>query len=187
MDLNVVIYFFSHAPDRIKIGTSRCVQSRMRSLSTIMGTKLELIGQIPGNSDLERAIHSRLQEHRIGRTEWFHDCEAVRAFIGDIISHESVGVEPLSRVANPQRKPITEGGVSPDAFVSALHLMWKEETVFQIAALAGESEKTVMDWMAGRQKWPTLVRWALCGVFSQFLLSDGAYRVSFINTCEDVE
>lgn len=79
------IYFLSNSMGAIKIGYSRSLKSRMRSLQTSAAMKLDVIALIPGGRDLESFIHRSLTAHRLNG-EWFRDCDAVRAFIADVVS-----------------------------------------------------------------------------------------------------
>lgn len=64
---NSVVYLLKWG-DRYKIGRSRNVSNRIRSLSFPLDT---LVGALWGGSDLESDLHRKFSEFRIGKTEWF--------------------------------------------------------------------------------------------------------------------
>ena len=74
-----VVYFVAGGA-HIKIGTSTNFKSRLASLQTSTVEELTLIGTIPGDAELERQIHARLERYR-KRGEWFLDCAEVRSHI----------------------------------------------------------------------------------------------------------
>lgn len=77
-----VIYFIRFS-DRIKIGTSGSVDSRLAGLPHD-----EVLGVVRGDEDGERALHQRFAAHRIGNTEWFHDHPEIRDFITRCVANE---------------------------------------------------------------------------------------------------
>lgn len=72
-----VVYFIEWG-NRIKIGTTTDLRSRVTSLSL---TPDAVIFAMPGDRHVERDIHGRLGQWRIANTEWFHATPEVYAFI----------------------------------------------------------------------------------------------------------
>jgi hypothetical protein len=71
------VYFILHG-DQIKIGHSIDPATRAKSLSL---RPSDVIAVIEGTQALERSLHKKFSEHRIGNTEWFHDCPEIREHI----------------------------------------------------------------------------------------------------------
>lgn len=72
-----VVYFLRNG-ERVKIGTSTNLASRMTSLSLRM-TDVVLV--LDGGRELEERLHRRFHAHRIGRTEWFNLAKEVWDFV----------------------------------------------------------------------------------------------------------
>lgn len=70
--------YFLHLEEarRVKIGTSRSPGARVKRLISeqpeLRGFELNLIGTVDGGRIVERLLHERFAEHRIGG-EWFSD------------------------------------------------------------------------------------------------------------------
>lgn len=71
------VYFIQH-DGRIKIGVSVNPVARATSLSLRW---TDIVAVIKGDRKLERALHKRFAKHRIGDTEWFTDCSAIRTYM----------------------------------------------------------------------------------------------------------
>jgi T5orf172 domain len=80
-----VVYFADDGAGRIKIGVTRNLHARKRSLSH-EASALTLLGTIAGDRHTERAIHLHLSEHRL-EGEWFADCGPVREVIATVLEH----------------------------------------------------------------------------------------------------
>lgn len=72
--------YFAEGGDQIKIGITRDVNARLRTLRNGAAQPLTLIGSIKGDLRREQQIHNTLKQHRI-RGEWYRDCAEVRAAI----------------------------------------------------------------------------------------------------------
>lgn len=65
------VYFIQVGVDGpVKIGLSRNVKGRMRSLQTAHPQRLTLLGAVDGDAELEAALHAKLAAHRLSG-EWF--------------------------------------------------------------------------------------------------------------------
>jgi hypothetical protein len=65
------VYFIEDtATGLIKIGIAKRPGRRLNLLQVGSASKLRLIGSVHGGRELERALHTKFQEHRI-RGEWF--------------------------------------------------------------------------------------------------------------------
>lgn len=92
-----VVYFISGG-SCIKIGVSTNLKSRFASLQTSSMDDLRLLGTIPGDIEVERELHARLDKYR-KRGEWFLDCaevrEAIVALCGqDVFAQIEEGPQP---------------------------------------------------------------------------------------------
>lgn len=84
--LDAGVYFVQSAGGGpIKIGVSKNVRARIRSLQTSSPTPLVLLGVVAGSRDTEAALHHRLHASRI-RGEWFADSDEVRRAIAGTAS-----------------------------------------------------------------------------------------------------
>lgn len=74
------IYFIDDSQrGLIKIGMSRDIGRRMRSLRKEFGAHLRLIASFSGPGDMETYLHRRLSEWRV-KGEWFTPCEQLLGF-----------------------------------------------------------------------------------------------------------
>lgn len=71
------VYFIA-APGRIKIGVS--VDPAARALSLSLRWQ-DIVAVIEAGEAFERHLHKEFAAHRIGDTEWFHDCPEIRDYI----------------------------------------------------------------------------------------------------------
>jgi len=76
------VYFVACA-DRIKIGYSTDIMKRMRSFATASALKFDFICDVPGTKAFEKAIHQKMNAHRI-HGEWFADCPELRDLIAAV-------------------------------------------------------------------------------------------------------
>lgn len=106
---NSWVYFIENG-DRIKIGVSTDVVARATSLSLRW---TDVVAVIKGTAKLEKALHRRFAEERIGSTEWFHDCPRIRDYIKRY-------AEPFSAQHPAYRKPVQPDGVHPEVAYSRL-------------------------------------------------------------------
>lgn len=72
--------YFARAGDRIKIGWSRQVASRLAHLQTGNATPIELLGVLPGARSKERELHDRFADARVAG-EWFEATPELLDFI----------------------------------------------------------------------------------------------------------
>lgn len=70
--------YFIEAGNRIKIGYSIDPGKRALSLSL---RENDVMAVIEGTRTLERSLHAKFGEHRIGSTEWFDDCPEIREYV----------------------------------------------------------------------------------------------------------
>lgn len=76
-----MIYFATDGYS-IKIGRSRDVAARLKSLATGSARPLQLIATVYGDSQHETKVHNDLASHRLNG-EWFKDCQTVRDAIAE--------------------------------------------------------------------------------------------------------
>ncbi len=61
-------------PGYVKVGSSLDARDRLRSYQTsspFRDYSLECLVQVPDRRGFERALHTALEGHRVGNTEWF--------------------------------------------------------------------------------------------------------------------
>jgi hypothetical protein len=75
--------YFAKTRDRIKVGFSTNVRSRISTLNTSSAEPIELLTTLDGDMALEKSIHEKLSVERI-KGEWFRDSTAVRALIAEL-------------------------------------------------------------------------------------------------------
>lgn len=81
-----MIYFLlAPKAKAVKIGYSKDVDSRIRTLQTGNHETLQLLGTIEGTMQLERLIHDELKRYRV-IGEWFDFKRPIRAFVETCIS-----------------------------------------------------------------------------------------------------
>lgn len=92
-DKNPVVYFIQcRLTDRIKIGVTDNIERRWRVLRSSVPTPVELLGAAEGDEEAEKALHDRLDEHRV-KGEWFDATAEVLEVVGASI--EQTGMEVL--------------------------------------------------------------------------------------------
>lgn len=69
----------------IKIGVATDVTRRVKSPSTAHPYPLKLLGTIKGGRDLERALHRRFQEYRLGG-EWFEATPELQEAVQQLVN-----------------------------------------------------------------------------------------------------
>lgn len=74
-----IVYFIRNG-DRVKIGTTRNLRGRVSGLSLRPDNVLFAVS---GGVQVERALHDRFAELRIGDTEWFQFVQPIADFIND--------------------------------------------------------------------------------------------------------
>lgn len=68
----------------IKIGTSRDVEDRVRTLQCASPVRLRVVGVVAGGAHLEATLHQRLAKHRL-HGEWFAAVPEVLAAIAEVV------------------------------------------------------------------------------------------------------
>lgn len=76
----------------IKIGFSCNVGVRIAILSTAHWKKISRVVAVPGDRKMEKRIHDRFSDQRIGRSEWFHPDTELLQFIEDVDSQDMIDV-----------------------------------------------------------------------------------------------
>ncbi len=101
--------YFLQAEDvgLIKIGTTRHVIKRIAGLQTSCPTRLNLIGLIDGNSDLESQIHHEFRSER-RHGEWFYPSERLLWWISilDDLGSQEIYRSPTSKSSISQAKQL---------------------------------------------------------------------------------
>ena len=72
-----VVYYVELTRNRIKIGTTRNLASRMRAMRCHLD---DLLAVEPGDYDVEGERHDYFADSRLGTSEEFEDCERIRAW-----------------------------------------------------------------------------------------------------------
>jgi hypothetical protein len=76
------VYFIEAENGLIKIGHTASIRERFKKLNTAVPMQLTLLRLIPGDQELERALHAQFAEHRV-TGEWFSlDADLRRAALG---------------------------------------------------------------------------------------------------------
>jgi len=87
-----VVYFIEAPSARlIKIGTSRYVDGRIRTLRSGSPVALRLLGCVAGNVDAERELHGRFAKLR-KHGEWFRATDDLRRFIADALADHGLPI-----------------------------------------------------------------------------------------------
>lgn len=149
--------YFLECDGKIKIGVTRNLKQRMASLKTAASSKIELIAAVEGGADVERALHRKLQPHRL-EGEWFRDCAEVRVAIQNCLNNfRGVDVE-----ASPKGKFKT--------FTAVARLIWPIRTAQKLAQIAGTNERSAKRWLAGEFEPPPVV---FLAIFAECLKREG--------------
>jgi len=72
------VYFIT-LDDKVKIGTSGNVRRRRGQMC--LPPMAKIVATLPGSYDLEKDLHARFADERIGRSEWFTRSARIEAFI----------------------------------------------------------------------------------------------------------
>lgn len=76
--------YFIKSLDYVKIGFSKNVKDRIRSLQTASPVKLELIGYLEADKRFENTLHKKFKKFRSkqgNRHEWFHLNDEINSYI----------------------------------------------------------------------------------------------------------
>lgn len=98
------VVYFAASKQHVKIGFTRNVKTRFQSLQTGSPDELTLLGFVPGDADLEAAIHGRLSKFHY-RGEWFLDCEDVRTEINGLCGRNVFEAQPAPPPAPLEAEP----------------------------------------------------------------------------------
>lgn len=114
-DTGEVIYFI-HDLDQnmVKVGISRSLDSRVRSLKSNTASEIDLLGSVAGSPELEKVLHRFLAPFH-HRREWFRAEPPVLAFLRALIALEAS--QPSNPILVPApgteaQKPPTANGLS---------------------------------------------------------------------------
>ena len=72
--------YFVEGGDLVKIGMAEDVPARVARMQTGSPIQLRLLGSMPGDRDVERALHRRFRDLRV-RGEWFRRADELHAYI----------------------------------------------------------------------------------------------------------
>jgi hypothetical protein len=101
--------YFIRGGDLVKIGVTDDVRQRLRQLQVGSPTKLELIGEMPGDENYERALHrafAGLAEHG----EWFRLDGKLAEFIAllPVYEHDERPTARRARLEKPRGVPMVQ-------------------------------------------------------------------------------
>lgn len=86
-----VVYFIEAVGlELIKIGQTRLLDDRIRSLATGSPVPLKLIGYIAGTAARERKLHKQFARDR-AHGEWFRATPELRRYIAKAVKHSGHG------------------------------------------------------------------------------------------------
>lgn len=80
------IYFLRHG-DLIKIGFSSNLGARVAAIISSIPGKVEFLGHMPGDRDVESHFHALFAEQRFSG-EWFHTSERLEAVVSSALDHQ---------------------------------------------------------------------------------------------------
>lgn len=92
-----IVYFLRNG-DRVKIGTTRNLRGRVAGLSLRPDNVLFAVS---GGIQVERALHERFADLRIGETEWFQFAQPIADFVNDRSAFDAAA---MVRTTKPARK-----------------------------------------------------------------------------------
>lgn len=100
--------YFVESGGRIKVGFSKNLESRIKSLAVASALPMTLVASQAGSKLLEKAIHRYLAPHH-AQGEWFFDCLHVRSVISEIVllGGQAIGFQ------EPTPQPIERRKSSP--------------------------------------------------------------------------
>jgi hypothetical protein len=137
-----VVYFMAHrASGRIKIGYTKDLNARLRTIANSTG-KIRLLGHVDGGRTLEARIHDVLGEHRISG-EWFRDCPELRETIGNVLRDG-----PKSAIGFDEAVPVP----NPKLFGRVAKTVWPHKTAAHLAAATGASVRAAEYWIGGQRE-----------------------------------
>lgn len=74
------VYFITHGPQRVKIGTASNVRARLKALQTGLSGRAYVFYTTPGDRKLEADLHQMFATDRLSG-EWFIFSKAIRGWI----------------------------------------------------------------------------------------------------------
>lgn len=81
------VVYFIRGGDRIKIGTTMNLKSRLKEIQSMSPVVLTVVGAVTGDRVLEQKLHRVLAEHRT-HGEWFVACFDVYATLNTLLVRE---------------------------------------------------------------------------------------------------
>ncbi|GAA3032371.1 hypothetical protein FHS39_002570 [Streptomyces olivoverticillatus] len=97
---SVLVYFLANG-GRVKIGFTKSIFSRVRSLSLRDDAVLLLLN---GGAELERALHAKFAEHRVADSEWFELAPDVVHFVASKRPKHCTGIGARPTRTKTERK-----------------------------------------------------------------------------------
>jgi hypothetical protein len=143
------IYFISQPNNgRIKIGTTRNLNTRLTGIASGLADRVLLLGNIAGGRPLERAIHEFLKLERL-QGEFFRDCSAVRTTIDALLAE---GPELAIGFTGEKFSPQPREDPSKQKFGMVCRALWPERTAFNLARRGGFTERAAQYYIDGERK-----------------------------------
>ncbi|MBE4735724.1 GIY-YIG nuclease family protein [Streptomyces caniscabiei] len=122
-----IVYFIRNG-DRVKIGTTRNLRGRVAGLSLRPDNVLFAVS---GGIQVERALHERFADLRVGDTEWFQFAQPIADFINDRSAFDAATVvraTKLTRKGQDSRRDLVfslvkeagEDGIGPEDLIRTI-------------------------------------------------------------------
>lgn len=172
--MKTYLYFFE-APGRIKIGISKNPRRRLADVGAHMEASPKLIDAIPGDYDLEKWVHKRLNEHRL-KGEWFADCDPVRELIDGLLRDgpAALGYKPEPKISgalfqSPERTPAEW----LEMFNTLVAMVWPDDPAGGLAEWLEIPVEEVRAHLADCNM-PRFVPAAFSAKFTQWMFSESA-------------
>jgi hypothetical protein len=137
--------YFAQCGDKIKVGISRDVASRLAQLRTGAGGPIQLIAAVDGDLKIEKALHNKLRQFHLDG-EWYRDCAETRAAIQNSLNNFPK--------AMPSRKPKSGSNL---LFAQVAKVIWPNKTAEHLAAIAGTDRRSGTRWLSGQYEPPGCV------------------------------
>lgn len=82
-DKDHLYVIFDSVNKSLKIGRSKDVLQRLKTLQLSTSNKLELLTVIAKAGEMEKVVHEQFAHKRLA-SEWFQDCKEIRSYLGII-------------------------------------------------------------------------------------------------------
>lgn len=139
------VYFIADQNGHFKIGLSHDPASRLIGLQTCRADTLELLGSIPGDAPLEKAMHRHFKKWHV-QGEWFHSNHDSLEEVGRVLANPP---KPSGIIRGKRRLSRREDIVLAERIAGYLRGKYVVKPSYGVSTDTGIEETTIRTWLQG--------------------------------------